>query len=54
MLRNGWSCQVAARRAMERDEDALAGWSEELWRCAGDSRRPVEAAWSSRTKPRSP
>ncbi|MFB6533808.1 hypothetical protein ACFU90_04155 [Streptomyces noursei] len=25
-MRNGWSCQVADRRAIERDEDAVGGW----------------------------
>ncbi|WUH89773.1 winged helix-turn-helix domain-containing protein [Streptomyces sp. NBC_00433] len=26
LVRNGWSCPVPARRAMERDDDAVAGW----------------------------
>jgi transposase len=26
LVRNGWSCQVPARRAMERDDGAVAGW----------------------------
>ncbi|CAM5330188.1 hypothetical protein SALBM311S_07642 [Streptomyces alboniger] len=26
LLRNGWSCQVPTRRAVERDDDAVAGW----------------------------
>ncbi|MFI9358498.1 winged helix-turn-helix domain-containing protein [Streptomyces lydicus] len=54
LLRNGWSCQVPARRAMERDEDAVAGWGKEVWPWAEGSRRPVEPGWSSRTKPGSP
>ena len=29
LVRNGWSCQVPARRAMERDDDAVAGWVKE-------------------------
>ncbi|KUO13123.1 transposase [Streptomyces sp. DSM 15324] len=29
LVRNGWSCQVAARRASERDADAVAGWVKE-------------------------
>ncbi|MBV7701052.1 winged helix-turn-helix domain-containing protein [Streptomyces sp. TRM70350] len=26
LVRNGWSCQVPARPALERDDDAVAGW----------------------------
>ncbi|WP_346657079.1 winged helix-turn-helix domain-containing protein [Streptomyces sp. ICN441] len=47
LVRNGWSCRVPARRAVERDDDAVAGWVEEVWRCAEDSRRPVETGSSS-------
>ncbi|WP_406157947.1 winged helix-turn-helix domain-containing protein [Streptomyces sp. NBC_00882] len=25
LVRNGWSCQIPARRAVERDDDAVAG-----------------------------
>ncbi|MGW5545817.1 winged helix-turn-helix domain-containing protein [Streptomyces sp. NPDC003998] len=32
--RNGWSWHVPARRAMERDEEAVAGWVKEVWPCA--------------------
>ncbi|MER6639021.1 winged helix-turn-helix domain-containing protein [Streptomyces microflavus] len=31
LVRNGWSCQVPARRSMERDDDAVAGWVKEVW-----------------------
>ncbi|MFF9654225.1 transposase [Streptomyces sp. NPDC014622] len=54
LVRNGWSCQVPARRAMERDDEAVAGWVKEVWPCAEGWRRPVEPGWSSRTKPDSP
>ncbi|MFF5856843.1 winged helix-turn-helix domain-containing protein [Streptomyces sp. NPDC012751] len=54
LARNGWSWQVPARRAMERDDEAVAGCVKELWPCAEDSRRPVEPGSSSRTKPDSP
>ncbi len=54
LARNGWSWQVPARRAMERDDEAVAGWVKGVWPCAGDSRRPVEPGSSSRTKPDSP
>ncbi|MGQ4464636.1 winged helix-turn-helix domain-containing protein [Streptomyces violaceoruber] len=26
LIRNGWFCQVPALRAMERNDDAVAGW----------------------------
>ncbi|MGP3987743.1 winged helix-turn-helix domain-containing protein [Streptomyces sp. 3N207] len=29
--RHGWTCQVPARRAIERDEAAVAGWVKETW-----------------------
>ncbi|MFF0967213.1 winged helix-turn-helix domain-containing protein [Streptomyces sp. NPDC003283] len=54
LVRNGWSCQVPGRRALERDEEAVAGRVKETWACAEDSRRPVEPGPSSRTKPVSP
>ncbi|WP_442814607.1 helix-turn-helix domain-containing protein [Streptomyces sp. NBC_01808] len=31
LRRHGWSCQVPARRAMERNEAAVAGWVKEPW-----------------------
>jgi transposase len=31
LYRIGWSVQVPARRAAERDEDAIAAWREETW-----------------------
>ncbi|WP_103528488.1 winged helix-turn-helix domain-containing protein [Streptomyces sp. SM12] len=30
-VRNSWSCQVPARRASERDDDAVAGWVKKVW-----------------------
>ncbi|MFD9610772.1 winged helix-turn-helix domain-containing protein [Streptomyces sp. NPDC059083] len=30
LVRNGWSCQVPARRAMEWDDGAVAGWVKEV------------------------
>jgi hypothetical protein len=54
LVRNGWSWQVPARRAIERDDEAVAGWVRETWPCAEVSRRPVEPGSSSRTKPDSP
>jgi transposase len=54
LVRNGWSCQVPARRALEWDDEAVTGWVKEVWPCAEGSRRRVEPGWSSRTKPASP
>ncbi|WP_323185882.1 winged helix-turn-helix domain-containing protein [Streptomyces sp. NBC_00233] len=54
LVRNEWSCQVPARRAMERDDEAVAGWAREVWPCPEDSRRPVEPGSSLRTRPVSP
>ncbi len=34
LVRNGWSCQVPARRALERYDEAVAGWVKEVWPCA--------------------
>ncbi|GAA4816380.1 hypothetical protein GCM10023220_55870 [Streptomyces ziwulingensis] len=53
LVRDGWSCQVPARRAVERDDEAVAGWVKETWPCGEDSRWPVEPGSSSRTKPAS-
>ncbi|WP_234021948.1 MULTISPECIES: hypothetical protein [unclassified Streptomyces] len=38
MVRNGWSCQVTARRAIERDDEAASGWGSQAWPCAEGSR----------------
>ncbi|MEU7244423.1 winged helix-turn-helix domain-containing protein [Streptomyces sparsogenes] len=54
LMRNVWSCQAPARRAIERDDDAVVGWVKETWPCAEGSRRPVEHGSSSRAKPASP
>ncbi|MFI7085137.1 winged helix-turn-helix domain-containing protein [Streptomyces anulatus] len=54
LARNGWPCQVPARRAMGPDDNAVAGWGKEVWPCAEGSRRPVEPGSSSKTKPASP
>ncbi|MEU3466280.1 winged helix-turn-helix domain-containing protein [Streptomyces sp. NPDC006733] len=31
LKRHGWSCQVPARRAMERDETTVVGWVKDTW-----------------------
>jgi transposase len=31
LKRHGWSCQVPVRRAVERDEEAIEVWKQEVW-----------------------
>ncbi|UNZ15725.1 winged helix-turn-helix domain-containing protein [Streptomyces sp. 891-h] len=53
LKRHGWSCQVPARRAIERDEAAVAGWVKDAWpQVEGPWRRSTPGS-SSRTKPAS-
>ena len=49
--RHGWSHQVPARRAMERDDDAAATWAKEVWPEAEEPGRRSGPGWSSKTKP---
>src|SRR5881397_3036697 len=49
--RIGWSVQVPARRASERDEDRIAAWREETWPEIKRSRRTWAPGWSSKTSP---
>ncbi|MEV7890702.1 winged helix-turn-helix domain-containing protein [Streptomyces sp. NPDC001260] len=51
LRRHGWSCQHPARRAIERDEAAVAGWVKETWPQAKPPQRRSGHGWSSRTKP---
>ena len=39
LRRHGWSCQQPARRAIERDGTAVAGWVKEAWPKAKPPRR---------------
>ncbi|WP_443075291.1 winged helix-turn-helix domain-containing protein [Streptosporangium sp. NBC_01469] len=50
LKRHGWSCQVPARRAAERDE-AAAGWMKETWPQVEEPRRRLEHGSSSKTRP---
>jgi transposase len=53
LKRHGWSCQMPARRAIERDEAAVAGWVKETWPSVeGPWRRSMHGS-SSRTRPAS-
>jgi transposase len=49
--RLGWSVQVPARRAAERDEETIAAWREETWPVVKGRRRTWAPGWSSRTSP---
>lgn len=49
--RNGWSHQVPARRALERDDDAVAAWVKATWPSAEEPGRHSGPGWSSKTKP---
>jgi len=51
LKRHGWSCQVPARRAVERDEAAVAGWVKDTWPQVEAPRRRSTPGSSSKTKP---
>jgi Winged helix-turn helix len=49
LRRRGWSCQLGARRAIERDDGAVEVWKKETWPRIKAPRRPSAAGSSSRT-----
>jgi putative transposase len=49
--RIGWSVQVPARQAAERDDAAIAAWKQETWPVVKRRRRTWAPGWSSRTSP---
>jgi transposase len=49
--RIGWSVQVPARQAAERDEARIAAWREETWRVVKGRRRTWAPGSVSRTNP---
>ena len=49
--RIGWSVQVPARRAAERDEAAIAAWREETWPVIKGRRRTWAPGFASKTSP---
>ncbi|WP_124278086.1 winged helix-turn-helix domain-containing protein [Streptomyces sp. ADI93-02] len=53
LKRHGWSWQQPARRAIERDDEAVELWKKEVWPEVKAQRRPAEPGSSSRTKPAS-
>jgi transposase len=50
LKRNGWSCQQPARRAIERDDDAVEVWRKETWPRVRAPRRNAAPGSSLRTK----
>lgn len=51
LRRHGWTCQVPARRAVERDEARVAGWVKEAWPQVEGPRRRSEPGSRVRTRP---
>jgi transposase len=49
--RMGWSVQVPARRAAERDGEQIARWRQETWPVIKGRRRTWAPGWSSKTSP---
>ena len=49
--RLGWSVQVPARRAAERNEEQITAWREETWPEIKGRRRTWAPGWSSKTSP---
>ncbi|MFD8159638.1 winged helix-turn-helix domain-containing protein [Streptomyces solisilvae] len=54
MRRLGFSPQAPARRAAERNEQAVTAWKETAWAEVKERGRPAEATSALRTKPGSP
>ncbi|MET8276032.1 winged helix-turn-helix domain-containing protein [Streptomyces sp. NPDC005096] len=53
LKRHGWSWQQPARRAIERDDEAVELWKKEVWPQVKARRRPAEPGSSARTRPAS-
>jgi transposase len=49
LQRRGWTCQIGARRAIERDDGAVEVWKKETWPRIKARRRPSAAGSSSKT-----
>ena len=49
--RLGWSVQVPARPAVERDEEQITAWRKETWPQIKRARRTWAPGWSSKTSP---
>jgi len=50
LRRHGWSWQQPARRAIERDDNAVELWKREVWPRVKAPRRRTAPGWSSRTR----
>ncbi|MEW2303749.1 winged helix-turn-helix domain-containing protein [Streptomyces sp. NPDC006655] len=53
LKRHGWSWQQPARRAIERDDEAVELWKKEVWSRVRARRRYVGPGSSFRTRPAS-
>ena len=51
LRRLGWSVQIPARRAAERDEEQISAWREAIWPAIKGPRRTWAPGWSSKTSP---
>ncbi|QFZ20493.1 winged helix-turn-helix domain-containing protein [Saccharothrix syringae] len=51
LRRHGWTRQVPVRRAVERDDQAVAGWVKDTWPQVEAPRRRSTPGSSSRTRP---
>ncbi|GGP96659.1 hypothetical protein GCM10010278_87200 [Streptomyces melanogenes] len=51
LRRHGWSHQVPAKRALERDEEKVTGWVKDTWPQVEASRRRSGRSSSSKTRP---
>src|SRR6266487_4045493 len=49
LQRRGWTCQLGARRAIERDDGAVGVWKKETWPRIKARRRSSAAGSSSKT-----
>jgi putative transposase len=49
--RLGWSVQIPARRAAERNEEQINAWREAIWPEIKERRRTWAPGWSSKTSP---
>jgi putative transposase len=49
--RAGWSVQVPARQATERNEERITAWRQETWPVINRRRRTWAPGWSSKTSP---
>jgi transposase len=49
--RLGWSVQVPARRAIERNDEQITAWREQTWPEIKGWRRTWAPGWSSKTSP---